>query len=149
MNRLSDRFVQMRKNIEIERQSNPEEFALREYVIQLKAKKLTPEAFYRLIDWNYTKKISIAAFKDKIKQFGIRLTDTQTRRLALIFDEDLEGNITYAEYQNALEAFKMSGEKHINCEDIGKAYRPFEIRTMDYILRVLMKKGITIEQLYD
>jgi hypothetical protein len=55
---------------------------------------------------------------DQIKfnahNFGLRLTGTQFRRLFLIFDEDFNGTISLIEYQNALEAYQVKAEKHIN-----------------------------------
>lgn len=43
----------MRMSIKVERESDPEEFALKEYVTQLAAKNMTPEQFFRLCDGTY------------------------------------------------------------------------------------------------
>jgi len=139
----------MRTKILNEQKSNPEEYALREYVTQLKGKKMTAEGFFRLCDCTYSKSITIDVFKSKIKEIGLKLTETQVRRLALIFDEDMEGSISYEEYQNALEAFKLSAESHINCNTNSRHYRPFAVRTMEYLMQVIAKNSMTPAQLYD
>lgn len=40
----------MREKIQFERMANPDEVAIKEFVTQLKAKKMTPEAFFRVCD---------------------------------------------------------------------------------------------------
>jgi len=47
-----------------------------------------------------------------IKDSKLQLSKGQIARIILILDEDMEGNITLAEYQNALEAYGQSGEPH-------------------------------------
>jgi hypothetical protein len=37
-------------------------------------------------------------------------------RLVMILDEDLEGSITKDEYYDALEAYTVSGEKHMSLD---------------------------------
>ena len=77
---------------------------------QLKAKKITPEAFFRLCDANYTRNVPKEVFVQTMQNMGIRLSATQTKRLVMLFDENLSNTISLEEYQNALEAFSVSQE---------------------------------------
>lgn len=45
-----------------------------------------------------------------MQNMGIRLSATQTKRLVMLFDENLSNTISLEEYQNALEAFSVSQE---------------------------------------
>lgn len=57
LNKLGRRVETLRATIKMEGDSNPELLALTEYVTQLRAKKLTPEAFFRLCDKTYKKSV--------------------------------------------------------------------------------------------
>jgi len=48
----------MRETLRNEEKANPEHSALVEYVTQLKAKFISPEAFFRLCDTKYAKEIT-------------------------------------------------------------------------------------------
>jgi hypothetical protein len=88
------------------------EAALHEYVQRLKQKlKMTPEAFYRSLDVDYKKKITCDHFKQMLVKHDLQLGRRDQNRLCLILDEDLEGNITLEEYNDALEAYNCTGEK--------------------------------------
>lgn len=115
----------MQQSVRAERNANPEELALKEFVTQLKAKGLTPEAFFRICDGAYDKAVSASLFKVQIIQLKLKLTPNQIRRLTLIFDEDMEGQITLKEYQHALEAFNLQSDPHINTKSSQLSYRPF------------------------
>jgi len=52
-----------------------------------------------------------------METLGIKLTSTQTKRLLLLFDENLSNTISLEEYQNALEAFNVGQEQHILSND--------------------------------
>lgn len=57
------------------------------------------------------------------------MTRAQLSRLIMILDEDIEGNITLEEYNNALEAYGVSGEIH-KPTDGSVIYHPFEHRCL-------------------
>lgn len=61
-------------------------------------KNLTPEAFFRVCDSDYTKSVPVSKFKQALQSFNLQLSRGQVSRLVLILDEDVEGNITLEEY---------------------------------------------------
>jgi len=69
-----------------------------EFVAQLKAKRITPEAFFRICDVSYARSVSADQFKEQMETLNIRLTNTQQQRLMLILDENFTGRITLEEY---------------------------------------------------
>ena len=83
----------------------PEYTAVEYFVFSLKSRGLTPESFFRICDSTYTKSVPVEVFKNKIAELKIKLADTQIRRLVLIFDEDMEGTISLAEFQNNMQFF--------------------------------------------
>ena len=93
---------EVKATIKNETSKDPDEAALKEFATQLKARHMTPEAFYRLCDGASKQSISTNLFKKQMRSLGLKLQETQMRRLCLIFDEDLEDSITYQEYQDAL-----------------------------------------------
>ena len=82
-----------------------------------------------------------------LTSFKLELSRGQVSRLCLIFDEDQEKNITLAEYQNALEAYGQSTEKHIDPEG-SDYYVPFDHRAMFKLLEVLKARNMSHEELY-
>ena len=79
--------------------ANPERAVMTEFVTRLKAKKMTPESFFRICDKAYARKISTDTFKALLDVFKLRLTATQKERLVYILNEDCTDEwITYAEY---------------------------------------------------
>ena len=68
-----------------------------------------------------------------LQNFKLELSRGQISRLALILDEDMEGNISLEEYYNALEAYGQSAEKHTATDGSGY-YVPFEHRAMFKLL---------------
>lgn len=68
-------------------------------------------------------------------------------RICLILDEDMEGNITLAEYQNALEAYGCSGETHFDPNG-GENYIVFQIRAMFKLLSVMEDRKMTEKELF-
>lgn len=79
--------------------------ALLELKTQLRKKGLTPEAFFRVCDSEMKRCIPVDRFKSMLGNFKLELSRGQVSRLALILDEDMEGNITLEEYYHALEAY--------------------------------------------
>lgn len=73
---------------------SPEETAMKEFAMQLKAKKLTPEMFFRICDTEYKQTVTVATFKDMVTALNLQLSRAQMSRLIMILDEDIEGNIT-------------------------------------------------------
>jgi len=81
---------EIKNTIRSDAANDPDEAALKEFVSQLNAKHMTPEAFYRLCDGKYIQSFSTNHFKKQMRSLGLKLQETQMRRLCLIFDEDLE-----------------------------------------------------------
>lgn len=59
----------------------------------------------------------------------------------MILDEDIEGNITLEEFNNALEAYGVSGERHKPL-DGSALYHPFEHKCLFKLITELNKKSI-------
>lgn len=93
---------------------NPEGTALQDLCTQLKGRRITPEAFYRMCDINSSKKIPNETFAQCIRDFGIKMTELQIKRLLLLLDESFDNQIAYAEFCNALEAFDLDMEPHFS-----------------------------------
>lgn len=124
-----------------------EEMALCEFKTLLRAKGLTPEAFYRCCDPEYNRTISIDTFKKMISNFNIYLSRSQISRLVLILDEDMEGHITLDEFYNALEAYGCSAEQHY-ATDGSEYYCGFEHRAMFKLLDILSARKISFQELF-
>lgn len=56
--------------------------------------------------------MSVDTFKEQMAALGIRLTHTQMQRLFLLLDENFTGLVSLEEYQEALEAYELAGERH-------------------------------------
>ncbi len=56
--------------------------------------------------------MAVANFKENLLSLNIHLSKSQLSRLIMLLDEDIEGIITLEEYNDALEAYGLSGEKH-------------------------------------
>ena len=108
---------------------------------------MTPEGFFRTCDMGYKKTITVDTFKNMLNNFNLQLTRGQVSRLALILDEDMEGNITLAEYYNALEAYNCSSEKHTDPEG-SDYYCSFEHRAMFKLLKILDERNISYQELF-
>lgn len=75
----------------------------------------------------YARRISKEAFREGLSHFGLSLTEAEVRRLLLVFDENFTDFISLDEYQQTLEAFQVTGEKHfLGPSKNGKGYSPFE-----------------------
>jgi Ca2+-binding EF-hand superfamily protein len=107
--------------------SCPEEAALTEFVSQLRAKRLTPEAFFRVCDTDYCHTVTQEHFITKMDELRLKLSPTQSKRLMLLLDENFTGSVTLSEFQDALEAFKLQKERHISVEP-GQTYVAFSVR---------------------
>jgi hypothetical protein len=79
---------------------------------------------------------------------GLKLTKSQVKRLALIFDEDFSGLINFGEYQNCLEAYQLGTEEPINPRDPSRPYKNFETRTMAHFVAILEKNNLDAEGLW-
>lgn len=82
-----------------------------------------------------------------IGNFNIKLTSGQLKRLMLILDEDMSGEISLDEYQNALQAYKVAEEKHVNTSgtDVNLS---FEHRAIFKLIEILQTRDMTYEELY-
>ena len=123
--------------------ANPERAVMTEFVTRLKAKKMTPESFFRICDKAYARKISLDTFKALLDVFKLRLTATQKERLVYILNEDCTDEwITYAEYQHALEAYDLSGEKHfVGPGPGGRGYVKFETLALEKLVDLLKSRN--------
>ena len=132
-----------RRHDEFKGMSN-EEKALREFSTQVQRKGLTPEGFFRSCDADYQKTVSIDTFKKHVDALKRKLTKGQVSRLALILDEDMEGNISLEEYNNALEAYGIAAEHHIADSDgVG-----FEHKSVFKLIDILQERGISYQELF-
>lgn len=59
----------------------------------------------------------------------------------------MEGNITLAEYYNALEAYSIKGDVH-NDPDGSDYYCVFEHRAMFKLLKILKERNISYQELF-
>lgn len=100
---------------------------------RLRKKGLTPEAFFRVCDQEMKKSIPVDRFKSMLSNFKLEMSRGQISRLALILDEDMEGNITLEEYYHALEAYGQFGEDHSALDGSGY-YVPFEHKAVFKLL---------------
>jgi len=83
-----------------------------------------------------------------METLGIKLTSTQTKRLLLLFDENLSNTISLEEYQNALEAFNVGQEQHILSNDPQKAHKSFELQALEKYFAVLEQRRMQPEELF-
>mgnify|MGYP000403192448 FL=1 len=110
--------------------------------MRLAKKGLTPEAFFRTCDPGYKKSVPVDRFRSMLTNFNLQLSNGQIKRLILILDEDMEGNITLEEFQNGLEAYNCSGESHTN-PDGSDIYVSFEHRAVFKLLGILKEMNIS------
>ena len=127
---------------------SPEEQAIREFASQLRAKKLTPESFFRICDSDYTQRVTVANFKENLLSLNIHLSKSQLSRLIMLLDEDIEGTISIEEYTNALEAYSLSGEKHKPLDGT-VLHHTFQQKCMFKMILALQKKNITYSEVYN
>lgn len=120
---------------------------LHELKIRLAKRGMTPEGFFRTCDSEYTRSVPVSKFKQMIANFKLELSRGQISRLCLILDEDCEKNITLAEFQNALEAYGQSTEKHIDPAG-SDYYVPFDHRSMFKLTEILKSRNMNYEELY-
>ena len=126
------------------------EFALQEFVSKLQAKKLTPEAFYRICDMGYQKSISKERFTEVANMLGLKLNSSTLRRLILIFDEDVNDRITLVEYQQALEAYNVGAEKHfISDRGDNVPYVRYETVVMERFTELLKRSNTKEAELFN
>jgi Ca2+-binding EF-hand superfamily protein len=124
-----------------------EEAALLELKQRLARKGLTPEAFFRICDPDYARSVPVEKFKTMLAHFKLELSRGQISRLALILDEDMEGNISIDEFNSALEAYGQGGEKHV-ATDGSDYYVTFEHRSMFKLLTILKDRNTSYDELF-
>lgn len=138
--------------VQEKRSAAPKEaLALQEFKQRLQQKAgLTPEAFFRCCDSRYQKSIPCDLFKAQVMQLNLRLSKAQISRLVLIFDEDLEGNITLQEYLDALEAYNCSGEKHggQTAMDGSGSYVAFEHKALFKLISILQERRMSYAEVF-
>lgn len=83
----------------------------------------------------------------------MRLSDTQCNRLEYILNEegdDDDIHITYEEYQQALEAYDMCGEKHfVGGGPNGKGYVKHETLVLERLTDILESRDMDPAELYN
>ena len=146
-----DATTQLRK-LEIKKRQNiqsKEEIAMKEFTQRLTKKTgLTPEGFFRAVDVNYHKSVPCNTLKIELEKQDLKLSKPQLSRLLLILDEDMEGNITLAEYQNALEVYGCSGETHYDPEGSSQYYI-FDHRAIFKLLKILEHRSISATEFFN
>ena len=90
--------IELQKKNQRKKKVSSEEMALSELKVQLSKKGITPEGFFRLCDSDYTKSVPTDKFKEVLSKMRLGLSRGQQSRLALILDEDQEGNISLEEF---------------------------------------------------
>lgn len=64
-------------------------------------------------------------------------------------DENFEGNITLEEYQGALEAYKLAGERHFLVNKGSKEpYHPLQNKVLESLIELMSEKDITADELF-
>ena len=72
------------------------------------------------------------------------------RRLLLVFDENFSDFISLDEYQQTLEAFQVTGEKHfIGPTKSGKGYTSFESQVLERMLATMEARQISPSDLFN
>lgn len=79
--------------------------------------------------------------------FNLQLQRSQVSRLVLILDEDMEGNISLEEYQSALEAYNVSGERHYST-DGSEYYVPFDHKAIFKMINIMQERKISATELF-
>ena len=74
---------------------------------------------------------------------------TDVKRLKVIFDENMTGKITYTEYQQAIEAFELAGERHfVGPKPGGKGYVKYETLVLERMCDVLQSANVESDELF-
>ena len=103
-----------------------------------------------MCDQAYARRISLDQFREALKTFNLRLTKQQIKRLEYVLNEDMDGSITYVEYQQALEAYNLCGEKHfVGNGPGGRGYVKFETLVMDRFVKLMKSKNISATELFN
>jgi Ca2+-binding EF-hand superfamily protein len=66
----------------------------------------------------------------------------------LVLDEDFEGHITLDEFQDALEAYNLQGEKHLQQTNGNRRLHNMQSRVLETLTNIMSSKGISVEQLF-
>jgi len=111
-----------------------------------KVVNITPEAFFRICDYQYSKEVSTADFKKKIQEIGLGLAEITIHRLISVLDEDFNGSISLEEYYFALDTYGC------RCEDYGpfdgSKFISFQWKSVYKLLEAMKKRQISLEELF-
>lgn len=129
------------------KKSSAEQRVMTEFKTRLARKNLTPEAFFRLCDEQYEKKVSKQRFQQMLKTINLQLNARQVNRLILIIDEDISGEISLEEFQNAVEAYKIAEERHVSA-DSTQNHVSFEHRSIFKLLDILNERNMSYQELF-
>lgn len=141
------RMTEKRKVLE---SNDREGLALKEFTTQLKAKRMTPEAFFRICDVSYSKSVPVDNFKQQVELQGLRLTRSQMDRLILLLDENMTGAIGLEEYQGALEVYGLAGEKHFVSQGRqSKPYASMQNKALEVLTDMMKIKDMSSDDLFN
>jgi len=93
--------------------------------------------------------VSVDTFKEQMAVLGIRLTHTQMQRLFLLLDENFTGSVSLEEYQEALEAYELAGERHFLTSGKGKPYHSLQNKALEALSDMMRQKNMTSDELFD
>ena len=112
-----------------------------QFVVHLKKYKLTPDKFYRICDENMKRKITTKTFIDQINKLNIGYSPETVKRLVLVFDEDFNEEITYAEYIDTCDAYGAGLPTKMP-----ESYVSVEKRALIKLTRKMKKKNNTSDK---
>lgn len=122
---------------------------MREFAQRLaKRTGLTPEAFFRALDSQYSRAVPCSVFKMELQRLNLQLSKAQLARLVLALDEDMEGEITLEEYCNALVVYGCSTEQHSGAAG-GQCACRFEQRALFKLLSLLAERHISAQEFFN
>ena len=82
-----------------------DKYMIDQFCVELKKFKLTLDKFFRICDETMSRKITTKQFMDQISNLGIKYTEETKKRLMLVFDEDFNEEITYAEFIDTWDSY--------------------------------------------
>ena len=113
------------------------------FQVELKKNHLTLDKFYRICDENMSRRITTKQFMEQINNLGIDYSEETKKRLVLVFDEDFNERITYAEFVDTCDAY--GAELPF---DLPANYISVSKRALFKLVKKMNKKNIKKDQLF-